>query len=191
VPEAAASHWFTWALGAIAVEAWFGLVKLPRWTRDLRIASLLIVSASAMAFFGPYIPKDTFWHNSSWFLLHPLWGIGFFIVLNRAVLAEDGWVRELRLPPIISVFATLGVFSYSIYLTHELTIMQSWRWVNPAAWQMQNVFLITIPATIVFAWMFFWFCERPFMKRKSAEAQKNTEDSLPLMMNEPAETATA
>jgi len=191
VPEAAASHWFTWALGAIAVEAWFGLVKLPRWTRDLRIASLLIVSASAMAYFGSYIPKDTFWHISSWFLLHPLWGIGFFIVLNRAVLAEDGWVRELRLPPIVSVFATLGVFSYSIYLTHELTIMQSWRWVNPAALQMQNVFLITIPATIVFAWMFFWFCERPFMKRKSAAAQKNTEDSLPLMMNEPAETATA
>jgi len=191
VPEAAASHWFTWALGAIAVEAWFGLVKLPRWTRDLRIASLLIVSASAMAYFGSYIPKDTFWHISSWFLLHPLWGIGFFIVLNRAVLAEDGWVRELRLPPIVSVFATLGVFSYSIYLTHELTIMQSWRWVNPAALQMQNVFLITIPATIVFAWMFFWFCERPFMKRKSAAVQKNTEDSLPLMMNEPAETATA
>ena len=191
VPEAAASHWFTWALGAIAVEAWFGLVKLPRWTRDLRIASLLIVSASAMAYFGSYIPKDTFWHISSWFLLHPLWGIGFFIVLNRAVLAEDGWVRELRLPPIVSVFATLGVFSYSIYLTHELTIMQSWRWVNPAAWQMQNVFLITIPATIVFAWMFFWFCERPFMKLKGAEAQKNTEDASPLMMNEPAETATA
>jgi len=191
VPEAAASHWFTWALGAIAVEAWFGLLKLPRWTRDLRIASLLIVSASAIAYFGSYIPKDTFWHISSWFLLHPLWGIGFFIVLNRAVLAEDAWVRELKLPPIISVFATLGVFSYSIYLTHELTIMQSWRWVNPAAWQMQNVFLITIPATIVFAWMFFWFCERPFMKRKSPEAQKTAEDSLPSMMNEPAETATA
>ncbi|HSB28313.1 MAG TPA: hypothetical protein VLE19_10680, partial [Pyrinomonadaceae bacterium] len=39
-------------------------------------------------------------------------------------------------------------------------------WVNPAAWQMQNVFLITVPATIVFAWLFFWFCERPFMSKK-------------------------
>src|ERR1051325_5394613 len=70
VPEAAASHWFTWALGAIAVEAAFGLVELPRWTRDLRIATFLIVSASAMAYFGSSIPKDTFWHISSWFLLH-------------------------------------------------------------------------------------------------------------------------
>ena len=190
VPEAAASHWFTWALGAIAVEAWFGLVKLPRWTRDLRIASLLIVSASAMAYFGSYIPKDTFWHISSWFLLHPLWGIGFFIVLNRAVLAEDGWVRELRLPPIVSVFATLGVFSYSIYLTHELTIMQSWRFVNPAAWQMQNVFLITIPATIVVAWVFFWFCERPFMIKKT-KVRLDSEDEVRILIDENVERATA
>jgi len=191
VPEAAASHWFTWALGAIAVEAWFGLVKLPRWTRDLKIATLLIVVASAMAYFGTAIPKDTFWHISSWFLLHPLWGVGFFIVLNRAVLAEDGWVRELKLPWLISVFATLGVFSYSIYLTHELTIMQSWRWANPAAWQMQNVFFITIPATIVFAWVFFWFCERPFMKRRKSDAQPDYENTLVLMTTEQRGQATA
>jgi peptidoglycan/LPS O-acetylase OafA/YrhL len=190
VPEAAASHWFTWALGAIAVEAWFGLVKLPRWTRDLRIATFLIVSASAMAYFGPSIPKDTFWHISSWFLLHPLWGIGFFIVLNRAVLAEDGWIRALKLPSLISVFATLGVFSYSIYLTHELTIMQSWRFVNPAAWQMQNVFLITIPATIVFAWVFFWFCERPFMSKRM-EARRDVEIAASLIITESPEHLTA
>ena len=190
VPEGAASHWFTWALGAIAVEAWFGLVKLPRWTRDLRIATFLIVSASAMAYFGSSIPKDTFWHISSWFLLHPLWGIGFFIVLNRAVLAEDGWIRELKLPSLISVFATLGVFSYSIYLTHELTIMQSWRFVNPAAWQMQNVFLITIPATIVFAWVFFWFCERPFMSKRM-EARRDVETAASLIITESPEHLTA
>lgn len=166
VPEAAACHWFTWALGAIAVEAWFGVIKLPRWSRDLKLASCAIVAASAVAYFQSSIPKDTIWHNGSWFLMHPLWGLGFFIIVNRAVLAEDSWIRELKLPSLVSVFATLGVFSYSIYLTHELTIMQSWRWVNPAAWQMQNVFLITVPATIVFAWLFFWFCERPFMSKK-------------------------
>jgi len=191
VPEAAASHWFTWALGAIAVEAWFGLVKLPRWTRDLKLASVLIVSASAIAYFGSSIPKDTFWHISSWFLLHPLWGIGFFIVLNRALLAEDSWIRELKLPSLVSVFATLGVFSYSIYLTHELTIMQSWRWANPAAWQMQNVFLLTIPATIVSAWVFFWFCERPFMNRKKPEATINSQEVAELMIAEPGEPLTA
>jgi len=175
VPEAAASHWFTWALGAIAVEAWFGLVKLPKWTSNLTLGAVLIVAASALSNLLPGISKDTIWHDFSWFVMHPMWGIGFFIVVNRTVLAEDGWLRNFRLPSVISLFATLGVFSYSIYLTHELTIMQSWRWTLPNLWQIQNVFVITIPATILFAWVFFWFCERPFMIRKVTRVEHGPE----------------
>jgi peptidoglycan/LPS O-acetylase OafA/YrhL len=163
VPEAAACHWFTWALGAIGVEAWFGLIKLPRWSRSLTLATVLIIAASALSHFLPSIPKDTIWHNASWFLIHPLWGLGFFMVVNRVVLAEDSWLRERRLPVLISLFSTLGVFSYSIYLTHEITIMQSWRWTSPALGQIPNVLLVIVPAVILFAWAFFWFCERPFM----------------------------
>jgi peptidoglycan/LPS O-acetylase OafA/YrhL len=174
VPEAAASHWFTWALGAIAVEAWLGLIKLPGWCRNLKLASVLIVAASALSHFLASIPKDTIWHDVSWFLMHPMWGIGFFIFVNRAVLAEDGWMRKATIPTTISMFATLGVFSYSIYLTHELTIMGSWRWVNPVLGQIPNVFLLVLPATILFAWTFFWFCERPFMVRKAeVKADRN------------------
>ena len=174
VPEAAASHWFTWALGAIAVEAWLGLIKLPGWCRNLKLASVLIVAASALSHFLPSIPKDTIWHDVSWFLMHPMWGIGFFVFVNRAVLAEDGWMRKATIPTTISMFATLGVFSYSIYLTHELTIMESWRWVNPVLGQIPNVFLLVLPATILFAWTFFWFCERPFMVRKAeVKADRN------------------
>jgi len=171
VPEAAASHWFTWALGAIAVEAWLGLIKLPRWSRSLTLSGMLIVGASALSYYLPQIPKELIWHDIGWFVMHPLWGIGFFIVVNRSVLAEDAWTRKLRLPSLISVFTTLGVFSYSIYLTHELTIMESWRWTNPGAWQIQNVFLIVLPATILFAWIFFWFCERPFMRKKDKSSE--------------------
>jgi peptidoglycan/LPS O-acetylase OafA/YrhL len=175
VPEAAASHWFTWALGAIGVEAWFGLVKLPKWTSNLTLGAVLIVVASALSNLLPGISKDTIWHDFSWFVMHPMWGIGFFIVVNRTVLAEDGWMRNFKLPSVISLFATLGVFSYSIYLTHELTIMQSWRWILPNLWQIQNVFVITIPATILFAWVFFWFCERPFMIRKEIRVEPGPE----------------
>jgi peptidoglycan/LPS O-acetylase OafA/YrhL len=174
VPEAAASHWFTWALGTSAVEAWLGLIKLPGWCRNLKLASVLIVAASALSHFLASIPKDTIWHDVSWFLMHPMWGIGFFIFVNRAVLAEDGWMRKATIPTTISMFATLGVFSYSIYLTHELTIMGSWRWVNPVLGQIPNVFLLVLPATILFAWTFFWFCERPFMVRKAeVKADRN------------------
>jgi peptidoglycan/LPS O-acetylase OafA/YrhL len=171
VPEAAASHWFTWALGALGVEVFFGLTTLRGWSRDLRLATVLIVVASALSTYLAWIPKDTLLHNTSWFLIHPLWGLGFFIVVNRTVLAEQSWLRRATLPSLVSFFSTLGIFSYSIYLTHELVIMQSWRWVNPGWWQLANVFVVVVPATILFAWVFFWFCEKPFMV-KSAPGNK-------------------
>lgn len=166
VPESAAAHWFTWALGAIAVEAMFGLVKLPNWARNLRVAALLVIAASIVSAYLPVISKNTLLHDVSWFLIHPLWGLGFFAVVNRIVVAERSWVRESRLPSLISIFATLGMFSYSLYLTHELMIMQSWRWIDPAHLQLVNVFAVIVPATLLFAWVFFWFCEKPFMVRR-------------------------
>jgi len=178
VPEAAASHWFTWALGAVGVEAWFGLVKLPKWTSNLKLGAALVIAASVLSNQLPFISKDTYWHDFGWFVLHPIWGIGFFILVNRTVIAENGWVRSLRLPTLISLFATLGVFSYSIYLTHELTIMQSWLWVNPQLLQSLNVLVITIPATILFAWLFFWFCERPFIVKKSNASPSENRPAL-------------
>jgi len=167
VPEAAASHWFTWALGALGVEVMFGLTTLRGWSRDLRLAAVLIVIASAVSANLPLIPKDTFIHNACWFAMHPCWGLGFFIVVNRMVLAEESWVRQATLPSLVSLFSTLGIFSYSIYLTHELVIMQSWRWINPGWLQLANVAMVLVPATIVFAWLFFWFCEKPFMVRRA------------------------
>jgi peptidoglycan/LPS O-acetylase OafA/YrhL len=174
VPESAAAHWFTWALGALAVETMFGLVKLPNWARDLRVATLLIIPASLISAYLPVIPKDTPLHDVSWFLIHPLWGLGFFIVVNRIVVSEQAWIRQFRLPSWISIFATLGVFSYSLYLTHELMIMQSWRWINPTHLQLVNVFLVIVPATIIFAWVFFWFCEKPFMVHRGVTATAAT-----------------
>lgn len=165
VPEAALSHWFTWALGAVGVEAYFGLVRVPRWAKNIPLAVVLIVGAAVLGNYLPSIPKDTFWHEFSWFLIHPLWGIGFFIVVNRAVSAEAGWTSQLRLPTLVSIFSTLGVFSYSIYLVHELVIMQSWRWTNQSNLQLLNVLLFIIPPTIFFSWVFFWFCEKPFMRK--------------------------
>ncbi len=166
VAEAAASHWFTWALGAIAVEVMFGLIKLPAWSRDLRLAIVVLIAASTVGYYLPWVSQETIWHDFSWFLIHPLWGLGFFIIVNRLVLAEQSWIRQAKLSSTVSIFATLGIFSYSIYLTHELAIMESWRWTNPGSLQMTNVFLVVLPATIVFAWVFFWFCERPFMARR-------------------------
>jgi peptidoglycan/LPS O-acetylase OafA/YrhL len=90
-------------------------------------------------------------------------------------------LRQATLPSLVSVFSTLGIFSYSIYLTHELVIMQSWRWTNPGWWQLANVFVVIVPAVIVFAWVFFWFCEKPFMVKN-----KPSDKTLPALTPQPS-----
>lgn len=165
VPEAAASHWFGWALGALAVEAAVGLIQLPAWCRNMWLGGGAIVLASAVSLWLPTIPKDTLPHDLAWMLMHPLWGLGFFIVVNRAVQAERLWIAKLKQPQLIISAAAIGVFSYSLYLTHELVIMQSWKfgihWLPP----IMNTLLVTVPATVAFAWVFYRFCEKPYMKK--------------------------
>ncbi|HEU4769720.1 MAG TPA: acyltransferase family protein, partial [Pyrinomonadaceae bacterium] len=159
---------------------------LRQWSRDLRLATGLILAATVMSYFLPGVPKEYFINNAVWFFIHPLWGLGFFIVINRLVLAEQSWIRRTTVPAAISIFATLGIFSYSIYLVHELVIMQSWRWTNPAWLQSTNVLLVVLPATILFSWVFFWFCERPFMVRKKTETADRRTHWQPIVESQPS-----
>ncbi|HEV7744153.1 MAG TPA: acyltransferase [Pyrinomonadaceae bacterium] len=192
VPEAAASHWFTWALGAIAVEAAFGLVKLPKWCSNLWLGVAAIVLASATSTILPQTQKDTLPHDLAWLLMHPLWGFGFFVVVNRAVQAEQAWANKGSLrnatfrfsfaslaPKLVAAVAFVGVFSYSLYLTHELVIIQSWRIVSTSLPPVLNTFLIVIPATVGFAWLFYLFCEKPYMRSRSQKTfrSQNSEPS--------------
>jgi len=193
VPEAAAVHWFTWALGAIAVESAFGIVNLPRWCKNLWLGGLAIVLASAISELLPLTQKDTFPHNLGWLLMHPLWGFGFFVVVNRFVAAEKNWLKQLRQPGVltrlatrsVAVTATVGVFSYSLYLTHELVIMQSWSFTIKELPPMINALMIVVPATIGFAWLFFRFAEKPYM-RKAATAVRLEEVRAPEYREESA-----
>lgn len=170
VPEGAASHWFTWALGAIAVEAAFGLVKIPKWCRNVWLGGIAVVLASTISTVLPNTQKDTFAHTVAWLLMHPLWGFGFFVVVNRFVFAEQRW-GAIAKPRLIAGFAAIGVFSYSLYLTHELVIMQSWWFVFKSLPPMVNSFLVVTPATVAFAWLFYLFCEKPYM-RKTADGRR-------------------
>jgi len=191
VPEAAASHWFTWALGAIAVEAAFGLVKLPKWCRNLWLGLAAIVAASAASMILPNTQKDTLAHTVAWMLMHPVWGLGFFIVVNRFVQAEQSWLKlqkgfEKRglvagiVVRMVAAAAFVGVFSYSLYLTHELVIMQSWSFVILEFPAIVNTLLIVVPATVGFAWLFYRYCEKPFMRKVAPRAWRTEADSAEL-----------
>jgi peptidoglycan/LPS O-acetylase OafA/YrhL len=191
VPEAAASHWFTWALGALAVEAAFGLVQLPRWARNLWLGGAAIVVASATSVLLPLMQKDRLPHDLAWMLMHPAWGIGFFILVNRTVQAEQSWLRNLRaagtlakaragavprlIARLVAGAAFVGVFSYSLYLTHELVIMQSWWFVSWRLPSVLNSLLIVIPATVAFAWLFYRFCEKPYMRKAVTKVDRAPE----------------
>lgn len=172
VPEAAASHWFTWALGAIAVEAAFGLVKIPRWCRNIWLGGIAVIAASMISTALPNMQKDTPLHTLGWLVMHPLWGFGFFVVVNRFVSAEQSWQGEISRPRLVAGFAAIGVFSYSLYLTHELVIMQSWWFVFQGLPAMVNTFLVVTPATIIFAWLYYLFCEKPYMRQRQEQTAR-------------------
>jgi peptidoglycan/LPS O-acetylase OafA/YrhL len=69
------------------------------------------------------------------------------------------------------------VFSYSLYLTHELVIMQSWWFVSASLPPILNALLIVVPATIAFAWVFFRFCEKPYMRKTAQRTARSEPDS--------------
>ena len=125
VPEAAASHWLTWALGAVAVEATFGLIQLPKWCRNLWIGGLAIVLASATSLILPVTQKDTVAHDFAWMLMHRRgdWDSLFSLIVpfSRALVAGT-----LRTPRIVTCRCDGRSLFVFLYLTHELVIMQSW-----------------------------------------------------------------
>ncbi len=166
VAEAAASHWFTWALGAISVEAFFGQLRLPAWSRNIWLGGMLVALGAVMTLSIPSL-HNLAAHDFAWLFLHPVWGVAFFIVLNRAVFAEQSWLRQLRRPQLIAALASVGVISYSLYLTHELVVMQSWRFGAWHSFPMANTLILAVPAAVGVAWLFFRFCERPYMKKPS------------------------
>jgi peptidoglycan/LPS O-acetylase OafA/YrhL len=181
ISEGAASHWFTWALGALSVEAIFGLVKLPRWLYRGRLALILLAASVGLTFLLPKVEQFSgLVHDFLWLFLHPLWGLGFFILLNRFVLAESHWRAVLRTPAVIKALAAIGLFSYSLYLTHELVVMESYHFGYFGFSQLATAFLLTTPACVVFAWVFFWFAERPYLNTQISrhESPSPTPDAI-------------
>ncbi len=164
ISEGAASHWFTWALGAVSVEAMFGLVKLPRWLYRGWLAVVFLAASVGLTFLLPIVERiGRPFHDGLWLFLHPLWGMGFFVLLNRFVLAESRWRALLRTPVLIKGLAAIGLFSYSLYLTHELVVMESYHFGFLALSEFATALLLTTPACVAFAYVFFWFAERPYL----------------------------
>jgi len=163
IAEAAASHWFTWALGALSVEAMYGLVQLPAWCYRIRLAFVTLLASVGLTYLLPFVEAhNRMLHDVLWLILHPLWGFGFFILVNFLVVAEKGWRNKVHIPSVIRYLAIIGVFSYSLYLTHELVIMEAYQFGFLGFSELATAVFITTPLTILFAWLFFRFAEKPY-----------------------------
>lgn len=164
VNEAAASYWFIWALGALSVEAALGVTKLPAWCYKLRFAFVAALCAMGLDQVLRIVDNKTWIHDVGWLTMHPAWGLAFFVLVNYSVRAEQHWrLLSSQAPRLITALAPIGVMSYSLYLTHQLVLMQ-WYWFGFMKWHVLSIsLLISFPLSVAFAWLFFRVCERPFM----------------------------
>ncbi len=104
VNSSAIGLWIQWCLGMVAVEAYYGIVELPRWCSTLWLAPIWAGSAVCSADRAP--------------ALSPLlWGMTFFTLLNACVEREraNRWPRGRA----VRWLSQVGVFSYSLYLVHN------------------------------------------------------------------------
>ena len=94
--------WIQWTLGALAVEAHYGNVRLPRWCSSLWLFPLWF----AAAFVVQRVPG----------VASVLWGMAFFTLLNYCIKHEKsrGWGASW----VTRWITRVGVFSYSLYLVH-------------------------------------------------------------------------
>lgn len=168
VGEAAATNWFIWALGALSVEAALGVVRLPAWCYRMWAGAAALLLAMGLALWLPLVNHLPWIHDAGWLLMHPAWGVGFFVMVNGAVRAE-GRRRELsaRASRLMLGLAGLGLISYSLYLTHLFVLMQ-WYWFGFTKLHIPAISVVIMtPLSILFAWLFFRLFERPFMSPAS------------------------
>jgi peptidoglycan/LPS O-acetylase OafA/YrhL len=149
--ESSMANWFIWALGALAVEARYGIIKLPSWCYSGLLAAVVLLSTCTIYIYEWVNAGAGLTGRASTFILQPMWGIGFFILVNKVVTLEGSFTRAAA--AIVRLLAWVGLFSYSLYLTHELVFL----YIPNVAWPIKALF------SLFFAWLFYLCFEKPFM----------------------------
>lgn len=180
VTEAAATNWFIWALGALSVEAALGLIKLPAWCYRISMAGVALGCAMGLAQLLPLVDQQSWVHDIGWLIMHPAWGVGFFFLVNYAVAAEQRWrAKSAPVPRLIPALASVGLISYSLYLTHSFVLMH-WYWFGFTRLHILTIsLLIMTPLSVAFAWGFFRVFERPFMTSTAVRTRAKPSSAPP------------
>jgi peptidoglycan/LPS O-acetylase OafA/YrhL len=112
VESSAIVLWIQWVLGMVAVEAYYGLIELPRWCRTAWMIPVWYVAGKVSEHFA-YSGHLSFIFG---LLTTVSYGMTFFTLVNFCLDAElaSSWSKR-RLTVWL---ANVGVFSYSLYLVH-------------------------------------------------------------------------
>jgi peptidoglycan/LPS O-acetylase OafA/YrhL len=153
--------WSQWTLGVVAVENYYGLIRLPVWCRcgwlvPLWAGAAIIAEKYAMA------------------LMPLLWGMTFFTLVNFCVTNEKSGLWRDNL--VMRFLEKVGVFSYSLYLVHMpfLSVVQGIeailvkRQIIPQTLSQTLPYQITVWALLIISsiaagWVFFMLVERHFL----------------------------
>jgi peptidoglycan/LPS O-acetylase OafA/YrhL len=166
------SQWFVWALGALSVEAYFGVVQLPNWCRDIRAALVVLVLTAAFFLFDRHNPESVI-RKPFWFFLDPLVAIGFFILVNYFVESEKTLAYARLWSFWLKFFAFIGLFSYSLYLTHQMILIHLSVQICSEFGSDHSTLLLLLlsPMCFILGLVFYHVFEKPFMVgRKKALA---------------------
>ena len=178
--------WFNWVLGAVAAEAFAGAVKLPQWCYRGRLAL-------ALGVFGILIGPGILGRVGASHLLASLAGRGplqflldlaatlapipialaIFLMLNCWVRSEvEGRFRGWWTPWL----ARVGLFSYSLYLTHVpvLNMAESILHLDDTLPSIALRYVLFTPLCLVFAMGFFRLIERRFLTYHPRQAPQAT-----------------
>jgi peptidoglycan/LPS O-acetylase OafA/YrhL len=180
------NFWLMWILGAHAAEAHVGRVRLPTWARSATLAVALGLLHLSLS--GPLwtvltgqdsviqwlIPTGSAlapWIKPLSILLDGVNGqmiaLAFYITLNIGVARERQTGASPH--PVMCWLAGIGLFSYSLYLTHVLVIAvaeTALKWHYVSTWSRLPWRLLGYPPLCLWvAWLFFKLVEERFLRR--------------------------
>jgi peptidoglycan/LPS O-acetylase OafA/YrhL len=155
------ARWIEWCLGALAVEAYCGNVKLPRWCRDPRVGTAFLVLAAPALF-----------HPLGWVFNDLLFSMGYFIWLNHLCGWEKERPHDLPSRALLASLAGVGLWSYSLYLLHAPVMTSVHNLLNATGLLNRPLFHAALPplASLIVGWTFFQLVERHCLKRKADPA---------------------
>jgi peptidoglycan/LPS O-acetylase OafA/YrhL len=148
--------WIQWCLGMVAVEAYYGIIRLPKWCSSNWMIPIWFGLGKLSTFYCPVLTPI-------------LWGLTFFTAVNYCIVLE----KSGRWPDnsFLKWLSGVGVFSYSLYLVHNPVLNVSRRLLEPilgdltliaSPWLALSIMFVQVTASYAIAKLFFYLVERHF-----------------------------